>query len=291
MSQTSSAAAEAANAGSLDDPAAAVPHLDGSAPVHLSADQIISFGQSRTPAEIFCPPVYICAPLVRVSPGASTFRQDATRPFLMPAPVGSQAIFGAFDLNVKDPNSLTRDSKSLSFLPGIGNKKLHTMMEVEGAMAHFSDQQKMLVRNGPCGAAWIQRVYKENAGAASPISPLHSISVKRTLMVYTGHCLNTGDGEGGGSGGLYHLCYGVATMTGVRAWMAGCTKEELRNSTSGADEPLASDSDVMKDWDVMQERDVMQVQHPGAPPATASSSHLQQTCTLLWELIHHQLAY
>ena len=158
----------------------------------------------------------------------------------MPAPLGSQSIFGAFDLNVKDPNSLTRDTKSLSFLPGIGNKKLHTMMEVEEAMRHFSDHQKMLVRVGPCGAAWIQRVYKENAGAASPISPLHSISVKRTLMVYTGHCLNTGDGEGGGSGGLYHLCYGMATMTGVGAWMAGCAKEELRNNSSMCNEPLSS---------------------------------------------------
>ena len=46
MSQTSSAAAEAANAGSLDDPAVAVPHNDGSAPVHFSADQTLSFGQS-----------------------------------------------------------------------------------------------------------------------------------------------------------------------------------------------------------------------------------------------------
>ena len=239
MSQTSSAAAEAANAGSLDDPAAAVSHMDGSTPAHLSADPLLSFGQSRTPAEIFCPPVYICAPLVGVTPGASTFRQDATRPFLLPAPLGSQAIFTAFDLNVKAQGSSTRDTKGLSFLPGIGNRKLHTMMEVEEAMVHFSAHQKHLVREGPCGATWIQRVYKETAGAASAVSPLDSISVKTTLMEYTGYCLNTGDGKGGGSGGIYHLCYGVATLTGVRAWLAGCSKEELRTAASW-NEPIAS---------------------------------------------------
>jgi hypothetical protein len=180
----------------------------------------------------------------------------------MPAPFGSQAIFTAFDLNVKAPNSSTRDSKGLSFLPGIGNKKLHTMMEVEEAMAHFSDHQKKLVREGPCGATWIQRVYKENAGAASEISPLDSISVKRTLMGYTGYCLNTGDGKGGGSGGLYHLCYGVATMTGVRAWLAGCSKEELRNTASVWNEPAAS---FLRhaDWDAIQ------VPNPGAPTQPA----------------------
>ena len=60
--------------------------------------------------------------------------------------------------------------------------------------------------------------------------------------------------------GLYHLCYGVATMTGVRAWMAGCTKEELRNNTSVCNEPLAS---FLRhaDWDVLQ------VLNPGTSPA------------------------
>ena len=137
----------------------------------------------------------------------------------MPAPVGSQAIFTAFDLNVKAPNSSTRDSKGPSFLPGIGNKKLYMMREVEEAMdtARFSDHQKKLIREGPCGAKWILQVYKDSAGAASTISPLDSISVKETLMTYTGYCLNTGDAKGSGSGGLYHLCYGVVTMTRVRA--------------------------------------------------------------------------
>ena len=75
MSQTPPAAAEAANAGPLDDLAAAVSHNDGSVPAHFSADlPYISFGQSPTPAEIFGTPVHIRAPLVRVSPGASTFR-------------------------------------------------------------------------------------------------------------------------------------------------------------------------------------------------------------------------
>ena len=58
-------------------------------------------------------------------------------------------------------------------------------------------------------------------------------------MKYTGHCLNTGDGKGGGSGGLYHLCYGVATMAGVEAWLDGCTQQELRDSAV-RDEPNAS---------------------------------------------------
>ena len=104
-------------------------------------------------------------------------------------------------------------------------------------------------------------MYKDNAGAASAISPLDSISGKRTLMVYTGYCMNTGDGKGGGSGGLYHLCYGVATMTGVRAWLAGGTKEELRNTSSVWNEPIAS---FLRhaDWDVLQ------VPNPGAPPAS-----------------------
>jgi hypothetical protein len=177
----------------------------------------------------------------------------------MPAPLGSQAIFTAFDLNVKAPSSSTRDTKGLSFLPGIGNKKLHTMVEVEEAMEHFSAHQKKLVREGPCGATWILRVYKDAAGAASAISPLDSISVKNTLMGYTGYCLNTGDGKGGGSGGIYHMAYGVATMTGVRAWLEGGTKEELR-SASVWNEPLAS-FNRHADWDVMQVTD------PGAPPA------------------------
>ena len=107
-------------------------------------------------------------------------------------------------------------------------------------MVHFSDHQKHLVREGPCGATWIQRVYKETAGAASAVSPLDSISVKETLMEYTGYCLNTGDGKGGGSGGIYHLCYGVATLTGVKAWLAGCSKEELRTAASVWNEPIAS---------------------------------------------------
>ena len=51
MSQTSPAAAEAAKPESLDDSAAAVSHNDGSA--HISADQNLSFGQFRTPVEIF----------------------------------------------------------------------------------------------------------------------------------------------------------------------------------------------------------------------------------------------
>jgi len=171
------------------------------------------------------------------------------------------------------PNSSTRDSKGLSFLPGIGNKKLHTMREVEEAMdsARFSDHQKKLIREGPCGAKWILQVYKDSAGAASTISPLDSISVKETLMIYTGYCLNTGDGKGGGSGGLYHLCYGVATMTGVRAWLAGCTKEELR-SASVWNEPIAL---FLRhaDWDVLQ------VPNPGAPPAPPAKPAPQQAST------------
>ena len=180
MSQTSPTAAEAANAGSLDDPAAAVSHIDGSVPAHVSADQN-TFGQYRTPAKKFCTPVHICAPLVPTAPGSSKYTQDATRPFLMPAPIGSEAIFRAFDLNVKAPGSTTRDTKGLSFLPAIWNKKFHTMAEVEEAMTQgrFSDHQKMLIRVGPCGAAWIAQAYKDHAGAASTISPLDSMSFKR----------------------------------------------------------------------------------------------------------------
>jgi hypothetical protein len=81
----------------------------------------------------------------------------------MPAPIGSEAIFTAFDLNVKAPGSMTRDTKGLSFLPGIYNRKFHTMAEVEEAMSNgrLSDHQKMLIRVGPCGAAWIAQAYKD----------------------------------------------------------------------------------------------------------------------------------
>ena len=106
----------------------------------------------------------------------------------MPAPTGAQGIFTAFDLNVKASNALTRGATALSFLLGIGNRKLRSMGEVEEAMrmGHFNDNQKNLIRGGPCGATWITRVYKENTGAPSIISPLHSPSVKEKLMLYTG---------------------------------------------------------------------------------------------------------
>ena len=69
-------------------------------------------------------------------------------------------------------------------------------------------------------------------------------------------------------------------MTGVRAWLAGCTKEELRNCAVG-DEPIAL---FLRhaDWDVIQVAD------PGVPPAPAHrqhsqllSKHLQQGLILL----------
>ena len=131
------------------------------------------------------------------------------------------ACHTAFDLNVKASNAVTRDAKALSFLPGIGNRKLHSMGEVGEAMkmGSFNDNQKDLIRGGPCGATWLMRVYKEDAGASSTISSLHSLSVGEELMLYTGYCINTGDGDGGGSGGVYHLCYGVASMKGAKAWV------------------------------------------------------------------------
>ena len=190
----------------------------------------------------------------------------------MPAPIGSQAIFTAFDLNVKAPSSSTRDTKGPSFLPGIHNKKFYTMAEVEEAMiqGRFSDHQKKLIREGPCGATWIVQAHKDHAGdAANPTFPLDSKSFKRTLVKYTGHCLNTGDGKGGGSGGLYHLCHGVATMAGVKAWLGGCTKQGLRDSAVG-DEPNASFLSHA-DWDMLQ------VENPGAPPAPPAQTVPQQT--------------
>ena len=95
-----------------------MPLSDETAPAHFSADHTLSFGQSGTPGEFFCTP-FFCAPLVRVTPGASTSHQDATGPFLRPAPTSSQAIFTAFDLNVKASNSSTRDTPRVStqFLP------------------------------------------------------------------------------------------------------------------------------------------------------------------------------
>ena len=130
-----------------------MPLSDETAPAHFSADHTLSFGQSGTPGEFFCTP-FFCAPLVRVTPGASTSHQDATGPFLRPAPTSSQAIFTAFDLNVKASNSSTRDTKDLSFLPGINNREPYRMGEVEEAieMEHFNDHQKNLIRGGPCGA-------------------------------------------------------------------------------------------------------------------------------------------
>ena len=106
----------------------------------------------------------------------------------MPAPTGSQAIFTAFDLNIKASNSSTRDTKGLSFLPGINNRKLYSLGEVKEAMemGHFNDHQKNLIRGGPCGATWVIKAYKNNAGAATTVSPLHSRSVKEKLMLYTG---------------------------------------------------------------------------------------------------------
>ena len=75
--------------------------------------------------------------------------------------------------------------------------------------------------------------------------------------------------NGGGSGGLYHLCYGVATRTGVEAWLDGCTKEELRDSAVG-DEPNVSFV-RHADWDMQQ------VENPGAPPAPPAQTVPQQT--------------
>ena len=81
-------------------------------------------------------------------------------------------------------------------------------------------------------------------------------------MMYTGYCLNTGDGDGGGSGGLYHLSYGIASIRGVKAWlegcMEGCTMQELRNSAGGG-EALATFL-RHEDWDMLP------VAKPGAPP-------------------------
>ena len=48
-------------------------------------------------------------------------------------------------------------------------------------------------------------------------------------------------------------------MTGVNAWLAGCTMQELRNSAVG-DEPIAMFL-RHRDWDMLQ------VAEPGAPPA------------------------
>ena len=179
----------------------------------------------------------------------------------MPAPNGAQGIFTAFDLNVKASNAVTRDAKALSFLPGIGNRKLHSMGEVGEAMkmGSFNDNQKYLIRGGPCGATWLMRVYKENAGASSTISSLHSLSVGEELMLYTGYCINTGDGDGGGSGGVYHLCYGVASMKGAKAWVRGGTMQGLRDSAANG----ASLATLLRhdDWDIAP------VANPGAPPA------------------------
>ena len=67
------------------------------------------------------------------------------------------------------------------------------------------------------------------------------------------------------------LLYGVATMTGVRAWLAGCTKEELRNCDVG-DEPIAL---FLRhaDWDVIQVAD------PGVLPAPPAQPPPQQAST------------
>ena len=83
------------------------------------------------------------------------------------------------------------------------------------------------------------KIYKENAGSPSLISPLDQPSVKEKLTKYTRYCLNTGDGDGGGSGGLYHMCYGIASIGGAKSWMQGCTVQELRDS-AGKGEPLAT---------------------------------------------------
>ena len=179
----------------------------------------------------------------------------------MPAPTGSQGIFTAFDLNVKASNAATRDAKGLSFLPAIGNRKLHSMGGVQEAMVlgSFNDNQKNLIRGGPCGATWLVRVYKENAGAPSTISPLHSLSVKEKLMLYTGYCINTGDGDGGGRGGVYHLGYGIASMRGAKAWLGECTVQELRNS--------AGDGDSLATLQRHDDWNIAPVANPGAPPA------------------------
>ena len=78
------------------------------------------------------------------------------------------------------------------------------MGEVEDAMtaANLNEHQKTLLRTGPCGATWLKRISQENAGAASTISPLHSLSVRDELMDYTGCCINVGDGNGGSGGGV-----------------------------------------------------------------------------------------
>ena len=57
-------------------------------------------------------------------------------------------------------------------------------------------------------------------------------------------------------------------MTGVEAWLDGCTKQELRDSAAG-DEPNAS---FLRhaDWDMQQ------VENPGAPPAPPAQTVPQQ---------------
>ena len=45
-------------------------------------------------------------------------------------------------------------------------------------MANLDEQQKTLLRTGPCGATWLKRISQENDGAPSVISPLHPESVR-----------------------------------------------------------------------------------------------------------------
>ena len=58
---------------------------------------------------------------------------------------------------------------------------------------------------------------------------------------------------------MYHLSYGVASMKGAKAWIRGCTMQELRNSAVDG----TSLATLLRhdDWDIAPVAD------PGAPPA------------------------
>ena len=263
MSNTS--AAVTATGGLSEGHAAAVSHNDGAAPAHESADQIQPLENHQTPAQIFPFACYLAAPMVRVSPGSNRWRQDAGHPFFLPVPEAAKNMFGAFSRNIQSSTGTVSNTVSVSFMRGINGKYFFNMADVEVAMgakdgANFSEAQKEHVRSGPCGAGWIAKIARENAGAASTISPLHNQDVKDHLMEITGYCLNVGDDDGANGGGIYHFSYGIASKAGAKDWTRGCTVQHLRDSL-GTETP-ASSSFVHAS---SSPRFVHS--HPGAPPA------------------------
>ena len=180
-------------------------------------------------------------------------------------------MFNAFSPNIQSSNGTVRNTTSISFLRGVGGagKYSFNMLEVELTMGatdggNFSEAMKEHVRSGPCGAGWIAKISTENAGAASSISPLHKEDVKDHLMDHTGYCLNVGDGNGTGGGGLYHFSYGVASKAGARAWVRGCSEQHLRASLENCMH-LASVSSVH--GSSVQPTVQPNVANPEAPPA------------------------